>query len=164
MILLRPSEHNYLRLRVRGVHPPRGHDAFPSLFQICPLFPRNCSGSVENVHGFTFSEKKFRFSSAKISDDLLLVIDHRFEMSPLFSFFQPNSSSCFDQIFHSPNFAKFPPLIGKNYCALYMLSVIFVSPYFYHDAFMHHTMHVLDALLRVDGPISLSKDEERRRL
>jgi len=23
--------------------------------------------------------------------------------------------------------------------------VFFVSPYFYHDAFMHHTMHLLDA-------------------
>jgi len=26
-----------------------------------------------------------------------------------------------------------------------MLYMYFVSPYFYHDAFMHHTMHVLDA-------------------
>jgi len=26
-----------------------------------------------------------------------------------------------------------------------MLYVFFVSPYFDHDAFMHHTMHVLDA-------------------
>jgi len=27
----------------------------------------------------------------------------------------------------------------------YILYVYFVSPYFYHDAFMHHAMHVLDA-------------------
>jgi len=27
----------------------------------------------------------------------------------------------------------------------HVLYVYFVSPYFYHDAFMHHPMHLLDA-------------------
>jgi len=36
---------------------------------------------------------------------------------------------------------------SANLRAFYRLYVFFVSPYFYHDAFMHHTMHVglLDA-------------------
>src|SRR6218665_3144550 len=36
-------------------------------------------------------------------------------------------------------------LKGLNLRVFYILYVFFVSPYFYHDAFMHHTMHVLDA-------------------
>jgi len=32
----------------------------------------------------------------------------------------------------------------------YTLYVYFISPYFVHDAFMHHTMHVLQS----DSPMS----------
>ena len=86
------------------------------------------SDSVENVPNFTFSRKISRFSSAKISDDLFLVIDHKFRIYPLFSLFQYIS-----------------PLFYKNSPAFYILYVYFVSPFFNHDAFMHHPMHVLDA-------------------
>jgi len=43
---------------------------------------------VENFPNLTFSRKIFRFSSAKISDDPFLVINHKFRISPLFSLFQ----------------------------------------------------------------------------
>ena len=37
------------------------------------------------------------------------------------------------------------PLFSANLRVFYIFYVFFVSPYFYHDAFMHHTMHVLEA-------------------
>ena len=43
-----------------------------------------------------------------------------------------------------PTFTHFPPVLGKFTCFLHTLRVFF-PPYFYHDAFMHHPMHVLDA-------------------
>src|SRR6218665_1167163 len=43
-----------------------------------PLFPKKISDSVENFPNFTFSHNIFLFSSAKISDDLFLVIDYKF--------------------------------------------------------------------------------------
>ena len=58
---------------------------FP-LFLIPPI-SENLSDSVENYPNFTFSRKIFRFSSAKISDDLFLVVDYKFLISPLFSLF-----------------------------------------------------------------------------
>src|SRR6218665_3394382 len=55
--------------------PPRGNDAFPPCFTF-PRFPKKISDSAENFPDLTFSQKLFRFSSAKISDDLFLVIDY----------------------------------------------------------------------------------------
>src|SRR6218665_2180092 len=98
---------------------------------------------LENVPNFTFSQKISRFSSAKISDDLFLVIDHKFRIYPLFSLFQYISPLFREN--YSPYFEKFSPLFYKNSPAFCILYVYFVSPYFDHDAFMHHPMHVLDA-------------------
>src|SRR6218665_1165082 len=44
-----------------------------------------------------------------------------------------------------PLFPKFSPLFSKHSTAFYILYVYFPPPYFDHDAFMHHPMHVLDA-------------------
>src|SRR6218665_2738529 len=64
----------------------------------------------------------------------------------------------------SPYFGKFiisPPifptfsLISSNLHVFCMLYVILPSPYFDHDAFMHHTMHILDAPARV--PVSYTR-------
>ena len=55
--------------------------------------------------------------------------------------------SCFAKIIIFPYFYKFhPPVIDKFTSFFYILYVYFVPPYFDHDAFMHHPMHVLDAL------------------
>jgi len=43
-----------------------------------------------------------------------------------------------------PTFAKMSPLFRKIDLFLYTL-LVFRFPYFYHDAFMQLTMHVLDA-------------------
>jgi len=42
-----------------------------------------------------------------------------------------------------PTFANFP-LISSNLRVFYKLYAFFISPYFDHDAFLHHTMHALD--------------------
>ena len=80
-----------------------------------------------------------------------LVIDHKFRISPLFS----NFSFIFSASVHFPLFrehyyfpptsSNFSPLFQKFTCILHALSCISFPPYFDHDAFMHHTMHVLDA-------------------
>ena len=56
---------------------------FPPFFRFPPIFEK-FSDSVENFQNFTFSRKNFRFSSAKISYDVFLVIDHKFRISPYF--------------------------------------------------------------------------------
>ena len=50
----------------------------------------------------------------------------------------------FHEIVLFPYFSKFTPDFVKFTC-FYILYMFFVSPYFDDDAFMHHTMHVLDA-------------------
>jgi len=47
-----------------------------------------------------------------------------------------------------PYFYKFPSDFVKFTC-FFILYVFFLSPYFDHDAFMHHTMHVLDAPVNI---------------
>ena len=76
---------------------------------------------------------------------------------PFVSDFSPVSEKFSDSVENFPNFPPistklfFPPtfknspLFSENLRAIYILCVFFVSPYFCHDAFMHHTMHVLDA-------------------
>src|SRR6218665_2993963 len=104
----------------------------------------------EKFSRFAFSRQIFRFSSANISDDLFLNIDHHnfFIFPPIF----PISV-------HFPLFCEnyyFPlllqiifPCVSKNsrvfYIGLFRPMCISFPPYFDHDAFMHHTMHVLDA-------------------
>src|SRR6218665_156213 len=74
-------------LRPRCISPP--------CFQISPPIFEKISDSEQN---FQNSEKFLDFSSAEISDDLFLVIDHKFWISPYF-----------------PCFSTFPPLYRENY-------------------------------------------------
>jgi len=74
-----------------------------------------------------FPEKISDFHPPKFLMTFFLVIDHKFWISPIL-----------------PVLVHFPPVSQKLLFPLHLL-VYFVSPYFYHDAFMHHQMHVLDA-------------------
>src|SRR6218665_2313593 len=129
----------------RGVHPPPEAMMHFSPVSDFPPVSEKCSHSVENFSNVTFSRKKFRFSSAKISDYLCLVIKHKFRISPHIFAISIH--------FHPPISTKlfFPPLtLQMTLCfrqiyVSFIYFVFFVSPYFYYDAFMHHTMHVLDA-------------------
>ena len=76
-----------------------------------------------------------------------------FELPPLFSPIFPY----FGNFVISPYFLKFPPDFVEFTCFLHT----FVSPWFDHDAFMHHTMHVLDALaLWVGNTLCALSDEQ----
>jgi len=112
---------------------------FPTIFE-------KLSDSVENFQNVTFSRKIFRFSSAKISDDFFLAIDHKFRISPYFP--------CFSKFPPVSRKLVFPPLLWKMspcFREIHLLFTYFMCisfpTYFDHDEFMHHPMHVLDAPL-----------------
>src|SRR6218665_2801902 len=91
--------------------PPEAMMHFPPCFRIFrfPLFSTN----------FTIFRKNFRFSSAKISDDL-----HRPQISnspyfPCFNTFPPVSR----KLLFPPYFQKFPPCFQKIICFLHTLRV-----------------------------------------
>ena len=80
-----------------------------------------------------------------------LVIHSEFRIPPIFTICF--ISRYFRKIYYFPLFRKFSiyPSISENsphfvsftcFCLLY---VFFISPYFDHDTFMHHILHVLDA-------------------
>src|SRR6218665_1145156 len=126
-----------------GVHPPEAMMHIPSLFQISPHIFEKFSDSEENFQNVIFSRKISPFSSAKISDDLFLVINRKFRIPPIFPVsvhFPPVSR----KFIFPPTLKNVPPVFEKFTCS-YILSVHFVFPCFDHDAFMHHPMHVLDA-------------------
>src|SRR6218665_1400346 len=56
-------------------------------------------------------------------------------------------SPLFRKNYYFPYFYKFTPtpFFQKCRCSLHTLCVFRFPPNFDHDAFMHHTMHVLDA-------------------
>src|SRR6218665_3744733 len=91
---------------------------FP-LFQISPVFPRKRSDSVENYPNFTISEQIFRFSSAKISDDLIFSHSPQFFISPYFRY--SNIFPPFREIFLFSLLLKIPPEFVKFTCFLHTL-------------------------------------------
>ena len=121
-------------------YPLWGHDAFPPCFRFPPTFDK-FSDSMENFQNFTFCRKICRFSSAKISEDLFLVIDKKFQISPIFPL---SVHSPFAKIIISPYFEIFF-CFRKNHLLFTYFMCISFPPYFDHDAFMHHPMHVLGA-------------------
>src|SRR6218665_2241411 len=138
----------------------------PSLFQIFPPIFEKCSDSVLNFRTCTLSRKISRFSSARISDDLFLVIDQ-----PQISNFPPYfaSFSTFSPLFcanyYSPSFHKFPPCFQEIHLLFTYFSCISFLPYFDHDAFMHHPMHVLPwtPLIKQVEPVLNDTDTELKR-
>src|SRR6218665_1364282 len=124
----------------RGVHPPEAMMHFLPFFRFPPLFPK---------HFLTFSK------ISQISH-FPEKIPHFYPPKFLTTFFS-TTNFAFPPIFHvlvhfPPDSRKFiiSPLtfqnspFSKNSTAFYILYVYF-PPYFDHDAFMHHPMHVLDA-------------------
>src|SRR6218665_1487996 len=109
-IALEPFLQGYYSeaLPTRGGHL---HDAFPPVSDFPRIFEKFLD-SIDNFLHFTFSPKISPFSAAKISDDLFLVIDHKFRISPYFPYFghfPPVSRKLF----------KFPPVLEKITCFLH---------------------------------------------
>src|SRR6218665_1572574 len=69
-------------------------------------------------------------------------------------------SPCFARIFISPYFYKFSLCFRKIHLLFTYFLCISFPPYFDHDAFMHHPMHVLDTPGRrvfwVQAPVIVS--------
>src|SRR6218665_3791544 len=116
--------------------PPPGSD-FPPIFE-------KFSDSVENFKNFTFPEKFLNFHSPKFLMTFFKSSTTNFEFLPYFPCFNAFPPRFRENYYFPPTFKNFPPVLEKITCFFYIL-VYFVSPYFDHDAFMHHPMHVLDA-------------------
>src|SRR6218665_491477 len=72
-----------------------------------------------------FSDKRNRFSSAKISDDHFLVITQKFEIVPLyFCFFSP--FPYFGRMFHSPTLPTLPNFPAPKFCKIFMFCTCFL--------------------------------------
>jgi len=113
----------------RSVHPPEAMMHFPPLLQIfLPIF-ENFLDFLENFLHFTFSRKNFPFSSAKISDDLFLVINHKFRISPLFFAISIHFRPYFAKIILSPILFKISlPVFPKFTCFWHTLCFSFPPP------------------------------------
>src|SRR6218665_3138158 len=122
---------------IRGVHPSEAMMHFP-LFQISPYFQNFFDIQWKILSILPFPGKNFRFSSAKISD----FFYYKLPYCPCFTAFPPISQ----KILFPPKctLKLFPPVFFKFTC-VYILYMYFVSPYFDHDAFMNHTIHILNA-------------------
>jgi len=97
---------------------------FPSVSD--SLSPKNCSDTVENFSNFYLFTKKIRFSSAKISDDLLF--SHRLEILkflifPIFPLFQYISPLFRENYYFPPLHFKISPCFRKSYVFLHTLCV-----------------------------------------
>src|SRR6218665_2981696 len=91
---------------------------FPPCFRFPPIFEK-----ISDLF-----RKMYRFSSAIISDDLFLVIDHKFRISPLFSLFQYISLLFRENYYFPPTLKNFPPVLEKFTCFLHTLCVFRFPP------------------------------------
>ena len=117
---------------------------FPPCFRFPPYFRKIFGLSEKFLQFYLFPTNCLTFIRQNFWWPFFLVIDHKFRISPLFSLFQYISPLFREHVSFPPTFPNFPPLLGKFTCFL-ILYVYFFPPYFDHDAFMHHPMHVLDA-------------------
>src|SRR6218665_370142 len=104
-------------------------------FRFSPLFSRNFQTLWKIFEILPFPEISLDFHPPKFL--MTFSFSHRTQIL--------NFPPCFAKIIISPLLSKISPLFSKNSPAFYILYVYFVSPYFDHDVFMHHPMHVLDA-------------------
>src|SRR6218665_2230232 len=99
---------------IRGVHPPRGNDAFPPCFGFPPYFrqisqtPRKFS----QFSNFTFNRKISRFSSAKTPKFLMTFFSRRLQSLNfhIFSLFHYISSLFRENYYFPPTFTNFSPV------------------------------------------------------
>jgi len=129
----------------KGVHDPSlwGNDAFPSVSDF-PLFPKIFQ-TLWEIFPISPFPKEISISIRQNFWWLFLVIDSKFLISLYFRSFS-TFPPIWGKLLFPPTFSNFSPApwFRKIY-VFYIPYAFFVSPYFDHDAFMHHAMHVLDA-------------------
>ena len=139
-----------MRSNLQGRPSLWGNDAFPPVSDF-PPYSKNISNSVDKFPQFDLFQQIFSiFILQNFWRPFLshgpYILD--FPYFACFTTFPP----WFAKIYYfPPTFQNFP-LFSKNSTAFYILYVYF-PPYFHHDAFMHHPMHVLDASENDDGSL-----------
>src|SRR6218665_3132011 len=107
--------------KFRGVHRPKANDSFPPYLRFLPLLR-----IVQSLGNFF---QLFPF--------LVMDCEFRIPLFPLKCYISP----CVRKFIIPPYFLKFFPYVVKFTC-FYILYMFFVSLWFDHDAFLHHTMLV----------------------
>ena len=131
-------------LAARASIPLQAMMHFPPCFRYPPCFRKICQTPQKIVPILPFLKKNLGFHPPKFLMTFFLVIDHKFRISPLFSLFS-TFPPCFAKIILSLLLLQIsPPVLNKFTCFLHTLHVFRFPPYFDHEAFMHHPMHVLD--------------------
>ena len=114
---------------------------FP-LFQISPLFSRHFWTVWKMSKILPFPDKFTHFHPSKFLTTFFFTHRPQISNSPLFSLFYDIFPPDSRKFAISPLFSKIsPPVFQKFNSFLHTLGVI-SPPYFDHDAFMHHPMHV----------------------
>jgi len=115
---------------------------FP-MFHLSPCLKKN-SDSVKKFPNLTFSLKNFSiFIRQNFFRPFFSHWPHISNFPPIFAI--SIHFPLFRKILNFPLLFQISPGFRKLYVFFYILYVFLVSPYFDHDAFMHHTMHILDA-------------------
>jgi len=122
IILLEESNH----LSRQGRPSPDAMMHFP-LLQISPFYFRQIYRLCGKFSTFYLFTKKFRFSSAKISDDLFLVIDHIFRI-PLYFPVSVHFPLVPRKLLFPPTLKNFPPVFEQFTCFLRTLRVFRFPP------------------------------------
>ena len=78
------GRRTFFRPQRRGVHPPEAMMHFPPVSDFPPIFDKFLDWKISKM--LPFPEKIFDFHPPKclMSDDLFLVIDHKFRIPPIF--------------------------------------------------------------------------------
>ena len=120
----------WIQVLLTGASTPRG----PCFW--FPLFPNKFSGTMEKFSNFTFSQKIFNFHPPKFL--MTFFVCHRLQIL--------NSLPIFTvSVQHFPLLLWISPQISSNLRVFTFFLWFSFPPYFDHDAFMHHTMHIVDA-------------------
>src|SRR6218665_1771355 len=114
---------------------------FPPISDFLPI-SENLSDSVKHFPNFTFSKKVLM---------TFLVVESKFRIPSYFRCFHTFPTISENFLF-SPYFSNSPLILLNLLVFTYILDFLFPH-YFDHDAFMHHTMHVLDAPENISRPL-----------
>src|SRR6218665_28840 len=121
--------------------PPETMMHFPPVSDFPPPFSENFLTLRKIFTILPFPEKFLDFHPPKF---LMTFLKSNLKFSPYFLCFS-TFLLCFAKIIIPSYFDKFPPCFRQIHLLFTYFTCISFPPYFDHDAFMNHPMHVLDA-------------------
>jgi len=142
-----PLHHPCWLYLFRDVHPPEAMMHFPPVSDF-PLFSKKFQTLWKIFQMLPFPEKFLDFHPPKF---LMTFFSHRLQISNFTPIFPVSvHSPCFAKIIISTLLSKMPPpCFRKSHLLFTYFMCISFPPYFNHDAFMHHPMHVLDVAVSI---------------